>query len=173
MFVIVRRHKQNKQTPSLSVWTHFMLKAVKLKFDCVIPCIEVQGGHHGHGSLGRQAPHIQRVGVATLQNPFGFLEARSGSWFRHDRYAYDFHLMECGRKYFWIIQILESHKFHILFAVTIFGTIIWHDHLGGPPGINIWKIYSILFNSKFYRIWNTHLIRLPIWHIYLAGIVFE
>ena len=27
----------------------------------------------------RQAPHVQRVGVATLQNPFGFLEARSES----------------------------------------------------------------------------------------------
>ena len=30
-----------------------MLKAVKLKFDCVIPCIEVQGGHDGHGSADR------------------------------------------------------------------------------------------------------------------------
>lgn len=59
MFVIVQRHKQNKQTPSLSVWTHFMLKAVKLKFDCVIPCIEVQGGHGSQ--FGGEDPKLQAV----------------------------------------------------------------------------------------------------------------
>ena len=92
----VQRHNQ---TASLSVWTHFMLKAVKLKFDWLRDPLHRSSRrswqYRPTGSIckGLVLPPFQ-------QNPSGFLEARSGNWFRHDSFVFDFHLMESDKIYF-------------------------------------------------------------------------